>query len=450
MRSTKLHVDAIRKLLMAGATSRLDRMLARLRPADLANLFGELSPGETRALVEVLFTAERAGITMRELPREILPEVLEVLEDQRIAKILERVEPDDAASFLFALDEERRGPVLELVAEPRQQELRWHLLYPEESAGSVMTPRVMVVHPDDTAEQAIEMIRKQGDKFEAASYLYVIDVDRHLLGVVPLRRLIAASPDQPMRQLMVADPVSVNAWSDREEAAKIVSRYNLLSLPVVDEQLHLLGIITVDDVIDIIQEEATEDFYRMAGLSGDDRVFSPIGRSMLRRYPWMLLNLGTALLAALVVGLFQNTIAQLVSLAVFMPVVAGMGGNGGIQALTVMTRGIALGELEFARVSHAFLKELTIGLAIGAGVGALTALLQYLWQGNLYLGLVLFLAMVINMVTAGVMGVAVPLFLRAIGRDPAMGAGVIVTTFTDVVGFFTFLGLATLMLSYFQ
>lgn len=448
MHTSKWQVDAVRRLLMAGATSRLDRMLSKLQPADLAALFSELSPGEIKVLVDELFSTARAGMTLRELPRDILPSILELIEDNRIAQILERIETDDATVFLHALDEERSSPILDLVPEPRQQELRWQLLYGEETAGSVMTPKVLTVDPATNAEQAIDRIRTHGQEFEATSYMYVVDEDEHLLGVVPLRRLIAASADQEMRDLMVADPIAVQVTADREEAAALVSRYNLLSLPVVDENLHLLGIITVDDVIDIIHQEATEDMYRMAGLSEGDRVFTPIGGSIVKRSPWMLLNLATALLAAVVVGLFQDSIIKVVSLAVFMPVVAGMGGNGGTQALTVMTRAIILGDVAFTRVTYALLKEFAIGATMGAWAGLLAAGIQFLWKGNAFLGLVLFLALIINMMVGCLTGAAVPLLLRAIGKDPALAAGVIVTTVTDVVGFFSFLGLATILMEH--
>jgi magnesium transporter len=208
----------------------------------------------------------------------------------------------------------------------------------------------------------------------------------------------------------------------------------------------MLGVITVDDVIDVITEEATEDMYHLAGLSEDDRVFSPAHVSLRKRLPWMTLNLATAFAAAWVVGLFENTLEQMVALAFFMPVVAGMGGNGGIQALTVITRGIALGEIEFSTGFRAALKEFAVGLALGATTGLLSAGAAYLWLGIPILGLVIFLAMVITMAIAGLLGAAVPLLLEALDQDPALGSGVIVTTFTDILGFFSFLGIGTMLL----
>jgi magnesium transporter len=228
--------------------------------------------------------------------------------------------------------------------------------------------------------------------------------------------------------------------------AQIVARYDLLAVPVTEPDGRMLGVITVDDVIDVIREEATEDMYHLAGLSEEDRVFSPARRSVRKRLPWMLVNLGTCFLAAWVVGLFERALDQVVALAIFMPVVAGMGGNGGIQSLTVITRGIALGELEFSTGLRSALKELAVGLALGALTGCLSAGVAFAALGSPWIGLALFLAMVVTLAVAGLMGAAVPLALKALGHDPALGAGVIVTTFTDVFAFFSFLGIATLML----
>jgi magnesium transporter len=279
-------------------------------------------------------------------------------------------------------------------------------------------------------------------------YLYVVNEGGRLRGVVPIRRLVSAPPSRPCGELMIPDPASVNAFADQEEAARLVARYNLLAIPVVDDNGRMLGVITVDDVIDVITEEATEDMYHMAGLSEEDRVFSPASTSVRKRLPWMMINLATAFLAAWVVGLFEHSIQQIVALAVFMPIVAGMGGNGGTQALTVITRGIALGEIEFSTGLRAVLKEVLVGVVIGAATGLVSAGIALVWRGNPYLGLVLFLAMIINMGVAGLSGAAIPLMLKAVRQDPALGSGVIVTTFTDVFGFLSFLGIGTLMINY--
>jgi magnesium transporter len=401
MATPEVTTRILRRLLASGVHARAERLLARMPPADIAPL------------------------PLRELPHEILPQVFGAVGDQRLAEVIGRLEIDDLLEVVEWIPEERRDGILSRLPDHKRAELDKAKLYPESSAGRVMTTSFVALDEKMTAQ---------------------VDDQRALSGVVPIRRLVSAPPSRTIGELMIQEPVSVNAEADQEEVAVLVRRYDLLAIPVTDVDGHMLGVITVDDVIDVITEEATEDMYHLAGLSEDDRVFSPAHVSVRKRLPWMFLNLCTAFAAAWVVGLFERTIEQMVALAVFMPVVAGMGGNGGIQALTVITRGIALGEIEFSSGIRAALKELVVGLAIGAATGVLSAGVAYLWQGSPFLGIALFLAMVLTMAIAGLLGAAVPLLLKALGQDPALGSGVIVTTFTDVFAFFSFLGIGTLLL----
>jgi magnesium transporter len=437
----------LRRLLAGGMTARAQRLLARMRPADRGPVLSGLTPPEIRTVIDLLFQQQRAASTLRELPPELLPQIFEAVGDERLAQVIARLEHDDMVEFVEWLDEERREPVVALLPEAQRAELRQAELYPPSSAGRVMTTRFLALDEGVTAQQAIEAIREAGDDAaEAILYLYVVDAEERLRGVVPIRRLVAASPARSCGELMVQDPVSVRAEADQEEVAQIVARYNLLAVPVVDEEDRVLGVITVDDVIEVITEEATEDMYHLAGLSDEDRVFSPAHHAIRKRLPWMLLNLGATFLLAWVIGLFERTLEQIVTLAFFMPVVAGMGGNGGIQALTVITRAIALGELEFSSGFRAIGKEVSVAIVIGIITGIVSGTLAFLWQGSPYLGVVLFVTMIITMAVAGIMGAAVPLLLKAAGQDPAVGSGVFVTTFTDLVGFFAFLQIGTLLL----
>jgi len=439
-------VRVLRRLLAGGLYSRAERLLERIHPADLGPLLAELQPDEVRTVVDLLFRQRRAAHTLTELLPEQTAQVIAALSDQRVADIFARLEIDDLLEMMERLSEERREAVRMLLPPEKLDQLHKFEIYPPRSAGRVMTTSYVALDAKMTAQEAIDWIRAAGDAAETILYLYVIDEHRRLLGVVPIRRLVAAPPDRLCSQLMIADPVRVLPDADQEEVAQKVARYDLLAIPVAEVDGTMLGVITVDDVIDVITEEATQDMYHLAGLSEGDRVFSPASESVRRRLPWMVLNLGTAFLAAWVVGLFSHTIEQLVALAAFLPVVGGMGGNGGIQALTVTTRGIALGEIEFSTGLRAVSKEVAVGCAIGVCTGALAAGASYLWQGNPYLGLVLFLAMIATMMAAGLMGAAVPLVLKSLRQDPALGAGVIVTTLTDTVGFFTFLGIATILI----
>jgi magnesium transporter len=448
MSVNQTQIDMLRKLLRHGATDRVVRILERFRPTEIADLFGFLSPAEQKQLTTILFERRLAAETLSELPEHILADLLESLGGQRIAQIVNRLAPDDAVFLVNKLADERLDEVLGQV-EPMQRERIEHLrTYPDESAGQLMTSEMIRIEEDTTADEAIGVIRKMGTTSEFIFYIYVVNEAGTFLGVVPLRRLIAADPACAVKDLMVPDPVAVFATDDQEDVADITARYDLLAVPVVDDNFKLLGVVTVDDILDVLQEEATEDMYLMQGLSEEDRVYAPMSHSVKKRFPWMVLNLVTAFLAAGVVGLFEKSIAEVVVLATFMPVVAGMGGNGGTQTLTVVTRGIALGELDYSEGMPVILKQLGIGLIVGGGVGLLTAGVAWAWKGKAFLGLVLFLAMIINMAVAGFAGAAVPLVLKALRMDPAMGSGVLVTTFTDVSGFFAFLGLATIFIEY--
>ena len=449
MASAKVRAEVLRKLLRAGAKGRIERLIDRLHPPDIAEMLPELGSAETRTVVDILFSVQRAARTLRELPADVLPGILELLDDKQIADMLERLQPDDAVSFLEVLPEERRLRVTAGLPAGQKSELERLLAYPESSAASRMTTRFLAVRESTTAQEAIEAIRRHTEEeVEQIFYLYVTDDDGRLRGVVPIRKLVTCPPQRPIGEVMITDPVSVPATADQEEAAQLAGKYNLLAVPVVGDGRRLVGVITVDDVIDVIKEEATEDMYRMVGLTEEEHIYTPLPTVIRRRLPWMVVNLATAFLASWVVGLFEASIQRLAVLAVFMPIVAGMGGNGGTQTLTVVTRGIALGEIDRDAGARAMLREVIIATAIGVVTGLCTAAGAYLWRGSPMLGVVLLVAMIINMVIAGLSGAAVPLLLRAFRQDPALGSGVIVTTFTDVFGFLSFLGLATLLMRY--
>jgi magnesium transporter len=360
--------------------------------------------------------------------------------------VIGRLEIDDLLEFVEFIPEDRRDSVVERLPEDKREELHKAELYSESSAGRVMTTSFIALDQKMRAQEAIDSLREAGDGSEAVLYLYVVDEQRTLVGVVPIRRLVASPPDRLISEIMISDPVSVNADDDQEEVARLVARFDLLAVPVTDVDGRMLGLITVDDVIDVITEEATEDMYHLAGLTEADRVFVPAHESIRKRLPWMFLNLATCFAAAWVVGLFERTIEQVVALAIFMPVVAGMGGNGGTQSLTVITRAIALGEIEFSSAFRAVVKELAVGLALGIAMGLGGAGIAYLWHADPIIGVALFSSMILTLSVAGLVGAAVPLALKALKQDPALGSGVIVTTFTDAFAFFSFLGIATLLM----
>lgn len=448
MAAPELTARILRRLLASGLTGRAERLLARVHSADFGPLLSDLDPDEIRTVIDMLFAQQRAADVLSELPPDLFRRVVEAVGDERLGAALARLPTDDMANLVTELPDERREAVIARLPEERREHLRQIEVYPEQSAGRVMTTDFVALDANMTAQEAIDFVRARGVAHDAESvlYLYVVDDDGRLRGVVPIRRLVTAAPDRRCGELMIPDAIRVRADTDQEQAAAIVARYNLLALPVTDDDDHMLGVITVDDVIDVIREEATEDIYHLAGLHEEERIYTPVMLSVRKRLPWMVVNLATCFLAAGVVGLFERAIEQVVLLAVFMPVVAGMAGNAGIQSLTVVARGIALGEAELSSAGRAVLNQSLVGLLVGAATGAAAAGIAAWWGTSPVMGLVVFAAIVVSMTVASLSGAGVPLVLKALGQDPALGSGVIVTTFTDAVGFFSFLGIATLAL----
>jgi magnesium transporter len=453
MAQRKLDVvlDSVKRLQRMGATANLVNLLQKQHPADLAQLFSELPDKDRHAAFSLL--VERNSRLAMEALSELGPEAGAALLADRsaeeIVKLTQELPSDDAAAVIDYLPEELSAAVLELIQKrPAGGDVGELLEYPEQTAGRIMNPKVFALSEDLTAGESITALQSSRD-VEVVFYLYVIDARRHLVGVVSLRRLLLVPPPTPLKRIMTTDLISVRVDTDQEEVARQVASYNLLAIPVVDEENKLAGVITVDDVIDVIKDEATEDVYRLAGVSSDDRVFTKPSESLRKRLPWLLVNLGTAFIAALVVSAFSGTIAVLPIAAVLMPVVAGMGGNAATQTLTVIVRGIALGELTWANTRKALFKEAAVGLANGLACGLVAGLVVTLaTRGNWVLGLVLGLAMLINMFVAASAGTIIPLVLRAMKVDPALASSVFITTLTDMFGFFSFLGLATLFLRY--
>ncbi len=443
-RRIDLVLDSVRRLLRIGATANLLNLLQKQHPADLAQVFSELTDRDREAAFSLL--VERHGRLAMEAVSELGPEagaaLLSTRSAEDIARLVQEIPSDDAAALVDNLPEDLSTAVLDLMR-PRESGVVENLLeYHEKTAGRIMNPTVFALSEDLTVGEAITELQNHRD-IEMVFYLYVVDGRRHLVGVTSLRRLLLVSPETPLKRIMVADLISARVDMDQEEVARQVAAYNLLAIPVVDEENKLVGIITVDDVIDVIKDEATEDIYRLAGVSGDERAFTPAMESLRKRLPWLGVNLVTAFLAAAVVALFEGTIDAFPVLAIFMPIVAGMGGNAGTQTLTVVVRGIALGELTWGNARKALLKEIAVGIGNGVVLGLAAALVVWATRGNPTLGIILGLAMVVNLFVAAAAGTLVPLGLRAANVDPALASSVFITTMTDVFGFFSFLGLAS-------
>jgi magnesium transporter len=450
-RRIDLVLDSVKRLLRIGATANLGNLLQKQHPADLAQVFGELPDRDRVAAFSVLVerNSRLAMETLSELGPEAGAALLSGRSAEEIAKLVQEMPPDDAAALIDNLPDELSSAVLELMGRKESGEVENLLEYAEQTAGRIMNPNVFALAEDMTVGEAITALQSSRD-VEMVFYLYIVDARRHLVGVTSLRRLLLVSPETPLKRIMTPEPITARVEMDQEEVARLVASYNLLAIPVVDDSNKLVGIITVDDVIDVIKDEATEDLYRLAGVASDERVFTPAGESLRKRMPWLIVNLATAFMAAAVVGIFRNTIGAWVALAVFMPIVAGMGGNAATQTLTVIVRGIALGELTWGNSRKALIKELLVGIGNGLVVGTIAAMVAWVMNGDPKLGIILALAMVVNLFVAGLAGTLIPLGLKALKIDPALASAVFITTFTDIAGFASFLGLATLFLRYFH
>jgi magnesium transporter len=438
--------ESIKELLNAGREERLGQILEDAYPADIATALREL-PVPERVHVFRLLPPTQGGAVLSELDDQTLLELVRALDEHEVSRILDRMPPDHVVEVVEELPKEQADKILDLMEEEKSEEVQELLDYPENTAGRLMSREFVAVHENATVAQAIEHIRKAASG-EDAFYLYVVDDHDHLVGLVPLHRLLTADPAMPIRAIRTEDVQSVPVETDQEEVARLVQRYNVIEVPVVDGNHRLLGTISVDDVIDVIHEEATEDIQRLAGVPGDETVLDPPEVVFTRRLIWRLINLGTAVLAASVIGLFESSIQALATLAIFMPIVASMGGIGTTQTATVVVRGIALGEMTAGVLRRVLWKEVWLGFMTGLANGLVLALIAYLWKGSWLLALILGVALVFNMVVAAVVGTLVPIALKTFRVDPAIASSVIITTFTDVCGFFSFLGLATLLMRF--
>lgn len=445
-------VDAIdeaialfRELLEAGRLGEAKSLLLELHPADQSDLIAEAEPEPRQPLIPLLEPEELAHI-IEQLEGPDRGNLVDQIPLRQLARVLDRTDSDVAADVLRHIERYDASAVLAAMLPANASQVMPLLVHEDESAGGLMTRGYITLPARLTAAAAIAYLRLSKPDAQEAYYLYVVDDQQRLEGVVSLRYLITAAPDTPVSELMSRDVIAVPPDADQEECAELLRRYDLLALPVVDEERHLLGVMTADDLMDVMQEEATEDIYHMAGLATTESALSPLRMSLRRRVPWLLINLSTSFLAALVVSLFDHTIAQVALLAAFMPIIAGHGGNTGTQAVTLVVRGIALGEVRLRDVLVLLRKEVAFGLIHGLLAGSLTAVLAFVLSGNAWLSVLVLIAMVGNLVVAGVAGALIPLGLQKIRVDPALASAIWLTTFTDVMGFALLLGLATLFL----
>lgn len=437
------------RIRLALETQRIDdavSILLQLHPVDQADVFNLLGDANQDLMLPLLGITAAADL-LEELEDEDVLEAVESLTPERLADILDEMEPDEAADLLGDLPPDQ---VSEALAQMDDAEGVIPLLgYPDETAGGLMTTSYIALRRETTSEEAIQFLRKITPEAEITYYLYVVDRGNHLIGVVGLRELVISKPDTTMESIMDHEVIHTLVGVDQEDAARVMSRYDLTTLPVIDDQHHLVGVITHDDIVDVLEDEATEDIYLLANVSDSDlEPLSPIRDQLKGRLPWIFLNTLTALFASWVISNFEVLIAQVAILAAFQSVVASLGGNTASQNVAMIVRSLALGMIDPSKIWRVLGRQVFVGLLQGITVGIVIGIGVALWRGNPYLGLIIGLAMVGNMIIAGIMGTLVPLGLRALGQDPALASSVLVTSATDSFGFLIFLSLATIFLPF--
>ncbi len=439
---------AIIKRLLVGRNNRpLRSILNKLEPHDLASLLSNLNKRELRLFIEALIGINKAVKTLVVVPEQQLEDALRNIEPEQQFRIIEQANFDDAAYFLSLLNKGEQTEILAKITRDKAKKIEQYLSYPEDSAGRMMHAEVFNLPVSLNASTALSELRKRAQT-ESIYYIYCVNERHQLRGILSLRQLATAPESKPLSELIKTDVVAVYPEDPIEKAAELVSHYDLIAVPVINQDRELLGIITVDDILDIVQQQATADIYAQAGLQEDDRVFTPAKESIKKRLPWMYLNLLLGALASFVVSLFEETMSHLIILASLKNIVAGMGGNTAIQSLTVVTRGLATGDFSFISQTRAILKEIMVGVAIGIAIGISAGLLTWVWKGNTMVSIIICISMIINSLLASVAGSVVPVTLKKMGWDPATGGGVLVTTFMDIMSFFSFLGIAALSLKF--
>ena len=433
-------VEELERLLESGQWPEALERFSGLHPVDQ----GEALDGLPRELRQSL---------LAELDHSVVADILEYLEPEESAEMVGGREPADLAQVLDLTDPDVAVDLLQQIPEEKQQEtleamataaeVTELLRYQDDTAGGLMITDYPVVTEATTTPNALDQLRLLGADAEDINSVLVVDDQQRLVGSLSVTRLALARSSAMIGDIMDGTVHSVSAETDQEECAKVIQRYNLSLLPVVDGKGRLSGVVLAEDLMDVVTEEATEDMFRIASVGGE-RIAGPLSNSLRSRLPWLYINLATAFLAAVMVSLFEDTISRVVALAVFLPVVASQGGIGGTQTVTLVVRSMALGEVPRRLGLRLLARELALGLIHGVALGIVVGFVAYLWKGNFTLGVVLGLAMLGNMLVAGMFGAGVPLLLRHLRMDPAVSSAVFVTTFTDVIGFVLFLGLAAL------
>jgi magnesium transporter len=424
----------------------LEKVLQGYHASEIAILFEKL-PQEAKERIINILPADIASEVISEMDEEHHPEELLVnLHPEKRSEIVEELDYDDATDIISQLDEEQQHEILKDIDQEDASSIRALLSYDEDTAGGLMNSEIIKVNINLDKKDALDEIIHQSEEMEELYTIYVVDDHDILKGILSIKTVIKAKADARVSDLVQTNFVYVKADVDQEEVARLISQYNLTSIPVVNDDMKLLGRVTVDDIIDVMEEENTEDILKISGVSEDEELSGNWQDAVKSRLPWLVINLGTAFLAASIIRDFDSTVAKLSIISAYMTIIAGMGGNAATQALAVTVRRISLSDLSDKQAYNTVLKEFLVGMINGGANGLIVFMVAYFYDANPMLGLVLFLAMTGNLIIAGLTGASIPLILKRVGIDPAVASSIIITTFTDCIGFLLPLWLATKLL----
>lgn len=440
-------LETVQRLIRRDAHPNLARLLSKIHPADIAHLFRYLELKDQRLLFNLVPDPEIAGMVLVEVEHATAALILESLEKATITEVLQELPYDDAADIIQNMPEELAEEILHLMEDEDSDEIAELLKYGEDTAGGIMATEIFSLHEELTVKEAIKALQEAVDA-EMVFYLYVTDEYNHLVGVLSLRQLLTVPATRTLKEIMTREVIAVSTDTDQEEVARVVEKYDILAVPVVNESNKLMGIITVDDVIDVLREEATEDIYKMVGSSNEELLLGNKALKIARlRLPWLITNLFGGIVTGYLMWTFKVTIKDVIALISFIPVITGMGGNVGGQSATIVVRGFATGKIEMSSLRQVIFKEMRVGLIMGLVCGLTVGLVAFGWHGNPYLGLVVGLSMSIAITVAATTGVLAPTFFKKIGVDPAIAATPFVQTANDITGILIYFALATSFLT---
>lgn len=447
MEAVKTNIDEFIDAVEKKDKSRMDKLYEHIEAIDIAVSFSNTSEKIVKNFCKIANDEKIADI-LEQADEKVQKKIIAELDNYRILYIFNYMQKDDIVDILSCLPIDRSKQIVNLMREGDKKVIQELLGYSQDSAGGIMTTEYIALNGNMTIKAAMVKIKNIAPKTEVIESIFVIDSKRELIGIADLRDILISNDDVILKDIADKEYISVEPETDQEEVSMLVSKYDLKVIPVLDKRKALIGIITVDDIIDVIEEEHTEDMYGLAGVSKEENLDSSISESIKLRLPWLIINLFTAFLAAAIIKIFESTIEQVVALSATMSIVTGMGGNAGTQTLSIMVRSIAIGDINGKQKIKLIMKEVGLGLINGSITGLITGIIVYFMYGNIYLGVIIFLAMIANLMISGFFGIIIPLVLMKCKADPALASSIFLTTATDVLGFFVFLGLAHLMLPY--